>query len=105
MEIVSPEGLRVDGRRPEEVRRFSVQIGTFEGANGSAYVEMGHTKCLVAVYGPKEVKKEISKKLWKGLSVFIPGCQRCSQDKRAHRFMTRPLFKLNIVSHPLALDL
>ncbi|KAJ3299125.1 Exosome complex component RRP41 [Borealophlyctis nickersoniae] len=53
-EIVSPEGLRVDGRRERELRKISCRTGVFSQADGSAYLELGNTKCLAAVYGPRE---------------------------------------------------
>ncbi|KAJ3052552.1 Exosome complex component RRP41 [Rhizophlyctis rosea] len=58
-DIVSPEGLRVDGRRPPELRRLSCRTGVFAQADGSAYIEQGNTKCLVAVYGPREPSKRL----------------------------------------------
>ena len=51
LEILSPEELRLDGRRPHELRR----MGVFKQADGSAYIEMGNTKALATVYGPHEV--------------------------------------------------
>ncbi|KAJ3186272.1 Exosome complex component RRP41 [Gaertneriomyces sp. JEL0708] len=56
-EIISPEGLRVDGRRPLELRRVFSRTGVLSQADGSAYVEQGNTKCLAAVYGPREPLK------------------------------------------------
>ncbi|KAJ3045853.1 Exosome complex component RRP41 [Rhizophlyctis rosea] len=56
-DIVSPEGLRVDGRRPPELRRLNCRTGVFAQADGSAYIEQGNTKCLVSVYGPREPAK------------------------------------------------
>jgi len=56
MEFVSPEGLRLDGRRPADLRRFTANIGLFDGADGSAYVEHGNTKVLAVVYGPSETR-------------------------------------------------
>lgn len=47
--------LRSDGRRPSELRRIRVRMGVFGQADGSAYVEQGKTKVLVAVYGPHQV--------------------------------------------------
>lgn len=52
MEFVSPEGLRLDGRRPTELRRISCQIDVLQNADGSAIFEMGNTKvCQSAVDG------------------------------------------------------
>eukprot|EP00271_Cylindrocystis_brebissonii_P011156 TRINITY_DN2799_c0_g1_i1.p1 TRINITY_DN2799_c0_g1~~TRINITY_DN2799_c0_g1_i1.p1 ORF type:complete len:246 (+),score=54.49 TRINITY_DN2799_c0_g1_i1:431-1168(+) len=56
MEFVSPEGLRLDGRKPLEMRHMRFEIGTLKGPDGSAYVEMGNTKVAAVVYGPHEVK-------------------------------------------------
>ncbi|KDO24671.1 hypothetical protein SPRG_10204 [Saprolegnia parasitica CBS 223.65] len=53
-EFVSVAGLRVDGRRPNEVRRVRAKFGLFQRVDGSAYVEQGQTKVMAVVYGPKE---------------------------------------------------
>ncbi|KAL3737377.1 hypothetical protein ACJRO7_026188 [Eucalyptus globulus] len=55
MEYVSPEGLRIDGRRPMEMRKLQAEIGVVAKADGSAVFEMGNTKVIAAVYGPREV--------------------------------------------------
>ncbi|GLC38187.1 Exosome complex component rrp41 [Pleodorina starrii] len=57
MEYVSPEGLRVDGRRPRELRRINCQLDVLSSADGSAIFEMGNTKVLAAVFGPHAVTK------------------------------------------------
>ncbi|RDY03329.1 Exosome complex component RRP41-like protein, partial [Mucuna pruriens] len=53
---VSPEGLRLDGRRPMEMRQIRAEIGAVSKADGSAIFEMGNTKVIAAVYGPREVQ-------------------------------------------------
>lgn len=53
----SNAGLRLDGRRPADLRHFSAKIGVFEGSDGSAYVEHGNTKAFAVVYGPSEVSE------------------------------------------------
>ena len=55
-EFISPEGLRVDGRRAGEVRRIRCRMGALR-ADGSAYLEQGSTKVLVRVSGPREVAR------------------------------------------------
>ncbi|KAG7671580.1 hypothetical protein KSW81_003712 [Nannochloris sp. 'desiccata'] len=57
MEFVSPEGLRLDGRRPKELRQLKAELGVLQSADGSATFEMGNTKVLAAVFGPKEVEQ------------------------------------------------
>ncbi|KAM9932158.1 hypothetical protein OXX80_008196 [Metschnikowia pulcherrima] len=55
MELYSPEGLRVDGRRWNELRRFECKINTHPNASdGSSYVEQGNTKVMCMVQGPME---------------------------------------------------
>ncbi|MCE4611175.1 MAG: exosome complex exonuclease Rrp41 [Desulfurococcales archaeon] len=52
--LVSPEGLRHDGRRPEDLRPVKMEVGVFKNADGSALVEYGKTRVVAAVYGPRE---------------------------------------------------
>lgn len=56
-DYLSPEGLRLDGRRAGEARRIRCRIGQEHAADGSAYVEQGNTKVLVSVRGPHEAAK------------------------------------------------
>lgn len=54
-EIYSPEGLRTDGRRWNELRQFNCQINTHpKSSDGSSYVEQGATKVICTVKGPHE---------------------------------------------------
>ena len=52
-EFLSPEGLRIDGRRAAETRLLNCRMGVLQ-ADGSAYLEQGNTKVLVSVTGPHE---------------------------------------------------
>ncbi|XP_024029935.1 exosome complex component RRP41 homolog isoform X2 [Morus notabilis] len=56
MEFVNPEGLRLDGRRPTELRQIRAELGAVAKADGSAVFEMGNTKVIAAVYGPREIQ-------------------------------------------------
>ncbi|KAI9282146.1 putative exosomal 3'-5 [Umbelopsis sp. AD052] len=56
LELLTPEGLRVDGRRPNELRKIIAKTSVLAQADGSAYIEQGNTKVLAAVYGPQEVR-------------------------------------------------
>ncbi len=49
MEFVNPAGLRLDGRRPKELRRIVCELGTLAHADGSALLQMGNTKVLVGI--------------------------------------------------------
>lgn len=54
-DLLSSQGLRLDGRRPNELRRIRCKLGVFTQPDGSAYLEQGNTKVLAAVYGPHQV--------------------------------------------------
>lgn len=54
LELYSPEGLRVDGRRWNEIRRFDCRINTHPSCDGSSYVEQGNTKVMCMIQGPME---------------------------------------------------
>lgn len=56
MNLISDQGLRLDGRRPTELRQMRCKLGVFTQADGSAYIEQGNTKVLAAVYGPHQVR-------------------------------------------------
>lgn len=53
LELISKDGTRLDGRKPEDVRPLKMEVGILKNADGSAYVEQGKTKVLAAVYGPR----------------------------------------------------
>lgn len=54
MKLIDEKGLRIDGRRPDEMRPLKIEAGVLKRADGSAYVEWGHNKVMAAVYGPRE---------------------------------------------------
>ena len=47
-------GKRLDGRKPEELRKIKIEVGVLHRADGSCYLEWGGNKVMVAVYGPRE---------------------------------------------------
>lgn len=53
--LIDENGRRHDGRRPDELRPIRMEVGVLSNADGSALVEMGGTKVMAAVYGPREI--------------------------------------------------
>ena len=51
------EMIREDGRKYNELRPIKIEAGVLERADGSAYLEVGGNKILVAVYGPRDDRK------------------------------------------------
>src|SRR4030066_1790238 len=53
--LIDKKGLRLDGRKPDELRPVKVQVGVLSNADGSAYIEHGKNKILVGAFGPREM--------------------------------------------------
>jgi exosome complex component RRP41 len=53
--LIDENGLRADGRRPDELRKIRLEVGVLEKTDGSAYIEVGGTKIYAGVIGPREV--------------------------------------------------
>jgi exosome complex component RRP41 len=49
-------GLRLDGRRPGEMRLISASINTIPGCTGSSLFKMGQTEVITQIFGPSEGK-------------------------------------------------
>ncbi len=47
------DGVRLDGRKPNELRPVKIMAGVLNEADGSAYIEWGGNKIIVGVYGPR----------------------------------------------------
>lgn len=50
---------RTDGRSNNSPRQVYIRTGLIPQAKGSAYFESGKTKLVCAVYGPRQIKKQI----------------------------------------------
>jgi exosome complex component RRP41 len=53
--LIDKKGIRLDGRKADELRPLKLEVGVIPNADGSAYIEHGKNKILVGVYGPREV--------------------------------------------------
>lgn len=54
MELMG-EGIRVDGRKLDELRPITALVGVLKNANGSAMFKMGGTTAIAGVFGPRKV--------------------------------------------------
>ncbi len=52
--LFDENGLRLDGRSPEDLRPIKIETDVLERADGSAFIEWGGNKIQAAVYGPRE---------------------------------------------------
>jgi len=53
--LITKDGIRHDGRKKSDLRNIEFKIGVLDRADGSALIEWGRNKILVAVYGPREL--------------------------------------------------
>jgi len=55
IKLLNKKGLRLDGRKLDELRSVKIQVGILPNADGSAYIEHGKNKILAGVFGPREM--------------------------------------------------
>jgi ribosomal RNA-processing protein RRP41/SKI6 (EC 3.1.13.-) len=61
------EFKRKDGRAYNEIRPLKAEVGILKNADGSAYFEIGNTKVLAAVFGPREYHPKHEASLQEGI--------------------------------------
>ncbi len=54
VQMLNEDGTRMDGRRPDELRKIEIEVGVVPVADGSARVKWGSNIAIAAVYGPME---------------------------------------------------
>ena len=54
VQMIDENGLRMDGRKPEDCRPIRIETGVIPVADGSARVIWGKNEVIAAVYGPME---------------------------------------------------
>ncbi|MBI5061227.1 MAG: exosome complex exonuclease Rrp41 [Candidatus Aenigmarchaeota archaeon] len=48
-------GIRIDGRKFDELRPIETKVGVLKNADGSAYFKLGNSFAVAGVYGPRTV--------------------------------------------------
>ncbi|KAG8347273.1 3' exoribonuclease family domain [Trypanosoma vivax] len=61
-EYINPAGLRLDGRRPHESRRLTMEFGKSPDCGGRCTVTAGLSHVCATVYGPCEVTNRLDTK-------------------------------------------
>lgn len=67
MKLLREDGLRLDGRKYDELRPIKIEAGVLDRADGSAYLEWGGNKVMAAVYGPRELHPRHMQKAMKAI--------------------------------------
>ena len=55
LKLIDENGKRSDNRGIDDLRQIKITVGVLKNADGSAFIEFGKNKIIVAVYGPREV--------------------------------------------------
>ncbi|MDV0447292.1 Ribonuclease PH [Methanosarcinaceae archaeon Ag5] len=91
-------GLRTDGRRPDEIRPMKIKIGVLSRANGSCYLEWGANKVLAAVYGPREAHPKRTQRAGQAIIRYRYNMQSFSVEDRARPGPSRRSSEISKVS-------
>ena len=91
IKLLNKDGLRLDGRTAEELRPIKMETGVLNRADGSAFIEWGGNKIMVAVYGPREaypkhtqnINKAIVKARYNMAAFSVDERKRPGPDRRS----------------------
>lgn len=94
IEYVNLSGLRVDGRRPKEVRQLRCKMGVLPRVDGSAMVEQGNTVAIAVVHGPREARRRADAEHDQGfLTCNVSIAPFASTERRKRRAGDRKLLE------------
>jgi exosome complex component RRP41 len=54
--LLDDKGIRIDGRKFDDLRPIEMKVGVLPNCDGSAYVRMGGNKIIAGIYGPRKVQ-------------------------------------------------
>ncbi len=81
-------GKRIDGRKPDELRKIEMEIGVIPNANGSARVSFGKTTAIAAVYGPRPLFPRHLQESDSGIIQFKYDMATFSVDERKSQLLS-----------------
>ena len=92
------DGLRLDGRRADELRPVKIEVGVLARADGSCYIEMGGNKVIAAVYGPREVHPRHLQEVTRAIVRYRYNMASFSVEERKRPGPDRRSYELSKVS-------
>jgi exosome complex component RRP41 len=92
------DGLRLDGRREDQLRPIKMEVGVLARADGSCYIEMGGNKVIAAVYGPREVHPRHLQDVTKAIVRYRYNMASFSVEERKRPGPDRRSYELSKVS-------
>lgn len=92
------DGIRLDGRRFDELRPIKMEVGVLSRADGSCYIEMGGNKVIAAVYGPREVHPRHLQEVTRAIVRYRYNMASFSVEERKRPGPDRRSYELSKVS-------
>jgi len=92
------DGLRLDGRRTDQLRPIKIEVGVLARADGSCYIEMGGNKVIAAVYGPREVHPRHLQEVTRAIVRYRYNMASFSVEERKRPGPDRRSYELSKVS-------
>ncbi|MDQ1274573.1 MAG: exosome complex component [Euryarchaeota archaeon] len=96
--LITDDGLRLDGRRADEIRPMKIEIGVLSRADGSCYLEWGRNKILVGVFGPREAHPRRSQRADSAVIRYRYNMASFSVEDRARPGPSRRSIEISKVS-------
>ena len=96
--LITDDGLRLDGRRADEIRPMKIEIGVLSRADGSCYLEWGRNKILVGVFGPREAHPRRSQRADSAVIRYRYNMASFSVEDRARPGHSRRSIEISKVS-------
>jgi len=96
--LITDDGLRLDGRRADEIRPMKIEIGVLSRADGSCYLEWGRNKILVGVFGPREAHPRRSQRADSAVIRYRYNMASFSTEDRARPGHSRRSIEISKVS-------
>ncbi|HIH95053.1 TPA: exosome complex exonuclease Rrp41 [Methanosarcina acetivorans] len=96
--LITDDGLRLDGRRADEIRPMKIEIGVLSRADGSCYLEWGRNKILVGVFGPREAHPRRSQRADSAVIRYKYNMASFSVEDRARPGPSRRSIEISKVS-------
>ncbi|XP_065181482.1 exosome complex component MTR3-like [Sycon ciliatum] len=83
--VLGENSSRHDGRALDAVRPMFLQCGTVAQASGSAYLELGSTKLLCSVHGPRDTVRRRDFQLTGQVNAEVKFTPSASRRRRGHQ--------------------
>lgn len=103
--FIDDNGLRLDGRKANQIRDLKINVGVLSRADGSCYLEMGNNKVIAAVYGPREVHPRHQQKSTKAIIRYKYNMASFSVEERKRPGPDRRSIEVSKVSREALEDM